>query len=633
MVFFAPEVLKTSAFRKFLGTKAVRSRLALLGVDECHLVDEWGADFRKDYSRIRFVRPWLPPWTSVVCLTATLEPGRQTDSIVRAVGLRPGGFHFEKRDCERQNVDIVVRTVSHTTTTHEFLDLDWLIPADVRKVVDIPKTLLYCEAIDLCKRVAKYLRSLLPQHLRKDQNSVIRLVHSLNCPQCKDDILVSLYQSGNERTTGIHVTTDVLGVGMNMQDFDRIICFPTPSSAASLVQRAGRASRGRDRHGTAYVYIKKNDIKDVSAYLKATASVALDPRLLRDPVSTPSAANIHAEHGTGGILDTSTVPVTQDEGSSGPSTAAVVTSGQLQNTRTTKTVAQKSPAISPKLCPSLRLIIAAHIQQVCITRQINMIYRNLKVDVNCRRCSSCSPVPEPSPRPRPLTTMSTNPPSSETVLADCDGTPPAIKDSTPAYMKLIQKDVADVTAQLQDLACDLQIAGPWRPEFIGISPECFLPLPYIQRITHNFHLITSKARLEERVAGWDYWLDYGDGLWVGLQKIQASVREKLEARHQASLERRRETQRLKADEKEVQVPPTKVRAALAAANIVGVKRVILRLPTVTHTAKENQSDIENPTPSSSSEPLSPSLKRQPDDQLYSPSRRDKRRRSERLNKF
>jgi len=67
-----------------------------------HLVYEWGPDFRPLYGLLAAMRARLPEWTVFVGLTATLKPGRETDSVIQLVGFKDS-FHFEKRDCGRRH--------------------------------------------------------------------------------------------------------------------------------------------------------------------------------------------------------------------------------------------------------------------------------------------------------------------------------------------------------------------------------------------------------------------------------------------------------------------------------------------------------------------------------------------------
>ncbi|KIP02291.1 hypothetical protein PHLGIDRAFT_41149, partial [Phlebiopsis gigantea 11061_1 CR5-6] len=72
VVLLAPEQLGGRKFRTFIKQPEIRSHLALLCIDEVHLVDEWGKEFRAAYRSIRNVRPLLPDWTTLLGLTATL---------------------------------------------------------------------------------------------------------------------------------------------------------------------------------------------------------------------------------------------------------------------------------------------------------------------------------------------------------------------------------------------------------------------------------------------------------------------------------------------------------------------------------------------------------------------------------
>ena len=126
VVFLSPEMLQSSALKETIKYYSinVRERLAAFCVAECHLVDEWGADFRKVYAAIKDIIPGLPPWTVRVGLTATLEPGRQTTIVMNTLGLVNESTWFDRRDCERLNVgDIVLCPIRHAFTTGEFLDL------------------------------------------------------------------------------------------------------------------------------------------------------------------------------------------------------------------------------------------------------------------------------------------------------------------------------------------------------------------------------------------------------------------------------------------------------------------------------------------------------------------------------
>jgi hypothetical protein len=59
----------------------------------------------------------------MVAISGSVEGGRQTESIINAVGFRPGAFHFEKRDCERRNISLIFRDIQYSYGGRQFRDL------------------------------------------------------------------------------------------------------------------------------------------------------------------------------------------------------------------------------------------------------------------------------------------------------------------------------------------------------------------------------------------------------------------------------------------------------------------------------------------------------------------------------
>jgi len=61
------------------------------------------------------MRARLPEGTVFIGLTATLKPGVEMDMVIRSVGFKDS-FHFEKRDCERHNVDLIIHEIKYPYT-------------------------------------------------------------------------------------------------------------------------------------------------------------------------------------------------------------------------------------------------------------------------------------------------------------------------------------------------------------------------------------------------------------------------------------------------------------------------------------------------------------------------------------
>lgn len=531
MIFFGPETMRTNSYSTFVLHPIVRQRIALFCVDEIHLGDEWGVDFRMSYDLVVTMRARLSEHTGYLGLSASVEKGQQTENVIRLLGLRRGEFHFEKRDCERYNVDIIVRDIVYNCSGYEFRDLDWLIPIGMMKASDVPKYLLYCESIELGHRIVLYLRKLLPHHLQARSHSLIRHMHSLNCPECKNDGLQSLYKSGEARDCALFVTTAILEVGFDLPDLDGVVMYG-PTTVSGIVQRAGRPARGKDMRGTAIVYFKKSDIQATSDYLNSDE--LLDPRLLAS-----------VEHEAS--------PVPREEGTIEPEPATNGIEALSPSTTKTKKPKQKKtitslPPPGKRKCLSLRLVIAAHIRKCCITRQINVIYDNPGASRDCGRCSSCRDYPIPEPRPIPTTVVISERPSST--------------DTTPTYLRLTGADTEYANEKIE-AAAHAMWSCQWHPDAMFLSARCFLSPGMIKRITHDFHLVRTKVILQTRMDGWRYWDTFNVHIWGVVEGLGKEMEERLELRHENMLEKQR---------------AQRVKKQLVSWGLDNVKRVILRVP-------------------------------------------------------
>ncbi|KAI0038910.1 P-loop containing nucleoside triphosphate hydrolase protein, partial [Auriscalpium vulgare] len=153
----SPESLRSVEFDTMIKDIHFNARWGVLTIDEAHLVDDWGADFRKAYADIWMLRARGPPHLSVVAMSATIEKGRQLDQITHCLGFQKGAYFFDHRDCERRNVDYVFREAQFHFSGHVFKDLDWLIPKNMKRPSDLDKGIIYCDTIELGHRVTLYL--------------------------------------------------------------------------------------------------------------------------------------------------------------------------------------------------------------------------------------------------------------------------------------------------------------------------------------------------------------------------------------------------------------------------------------------------------------------------------------------
>ncbi|KAK6984416.1 P-loop containing nucleoside triphosphate hydrolase protein [Favolaschia claudopus] len=446
------------------------------------------------------------------------------------MGFRPG-FHLEKQDCERRNVALIVRVIKHTSSGLIFLDLDFLVPPGIFKASDAPKYLVFVQTIDQGHRLVNYLRSLLPLHLQKDARKLIRHHHSMACPECKAEGMESLYKCGEDRDCLVHVSTDVLTVGVDIPGLAGVVIFDKMSSAAAVLQRAGRPVRERGTNGVAYVYVSKANMAEAMTYLNSAAGKA-DKRVLHAKDPTSHIRDIIPSEETA-AADSDSTPI---PGSSNdlPGLAAAEHPATSSATKKKGNVTSVSSKPGHRTCTSLLLIFAAHARDRCIQRQINMIYDNPGVDADCGRCSSC--VGDKIPRPRE--TAESTSASAVSTAAGEDGDPELGK--LPGFMKPQTKDLKGIAEKLEMSARKFRWMEPMGVDALLVSSRIFLPPRVVSSITSSFLLITSKEILMERVCDWTYKDKYGDMLWEVVNPLVSELSHELVTRHNITLEKQRD---------------------------------------------------------------------------------------------
>ncbi|KAI0309530.1 hypothetical protein OF83DRAFT_1179521 [Amylostereum chailletii] len=395
VVTLAPESLQTEKFKELIKNELFCSRWRVLTVDEAHLSDQWGSEFRPLYKEIKTIHSLVPNLT-LVALSASVEPGAQTRHICENLGFDKGRFRFDKRDTRCMNVDMIFRYVMHTYTSSVFRDLDWLILATMVKATDIPKRLVYCPTIELGHRVTSYLRSLLPASLQPQAQILIRHLHSVCCPECKKEGLESLFRMEPDHDTSIFVTTAILDIGVDPPDVRETIEFPTGTSAAASKQRMGQNMRNVEGRGKAYVYVKKAVVETAQEYAQQDIP---DPRMLplrsKEPAEGdvemsgapeqcgPSRSDTESQNAGEDMMD-----IDEEDGKKRDQSQRLRVTTKSKGDSRTQVPSTSSTSTFKGLDKSFLLLVAAHIRGTCISRQMNIIYGDPGISENCGTCSS-----------------------------------------------------------------------------------------------------------------------------------------------------------------------------------------------------------------------------------------------------
>lgn len=176
-----PEHLKTKEWRDISESPIFRSRIIYAAIDEVHLINEWGTNFRIDFKVIGlFVRGRLPVHISIVGLSATLAQGTDTTAVCQTLGLFEGQFHMIRRSNERPNIQFIMETLSHGLAGYEFPDI-------LRYIESGRKLVIHFNSLDMLFRCYVYIWRL--QHPSADKMRRTRMYHSLCSPSYNEETI------------------------------------------------------------------------------------------------------------------------------------------------------------------------------------------------------------------------------------------------------------------------------------------------------------------------------------------------------------------------------------------------------------------------------------------------------------
>ncbi|KAH8101946.1 P-loop containing nucleoside triphosphate hydrolase protein, partial [Cristinia sonorae] len=249
VVIVSPERLTSPGFDRVIRNEVFRANLVLYAIDEVHVVVPWSLEFRKCYGDICRAKARIPSTTAMLAMTATAQSGLSESSLLRILGYRVGTFKTIRRPCERTNLQQVFLTLSHGLGGHEFRDIAWVVPA--RR-----KTVIYCDTIEFCHRVALYLRQLLPKDAPRTEN--IKEYHSLITPEQNRR---TLFQFSHSPNTFIIIATIKFSLGVDVRNVQFCINLGLPKTIEQDVQQKGRAGRDRSIDAVGITYVEKNIVQ------------------------------------------------------------------------------------------------------------------------------------------------------------------------------------------------------------------------------------------------------------------------------------------------------------------------------------------------------------------------------------
>src|SRR5882762_1907158 len=246
MLCLLPEQLISKGFADLLEYKPFWKRFCALGVDEIHLLYQWGMSFRLVFQQIEYIRSRCPPWIITMGLSATVAKGRVMDHICKFLGYKPGKFHIIRRSNARYDVQLIIQELQNGLGGWRFPQLDW--------VFDEPqKTIIFCPTIALEFHVTVYLwHGAVDRHV--DPQKFIRMYNSLNWPSYNTETLDLMHNDPNLK---VLISTDCLCVGFNCKHIRNAVLMGQEKDVNGYVQKVGRPGRDpavvKDPRGIMYV--------------------------------------------------------------------------------------------------------------------------------------------------------------------------------------------------------------------------------------------------------------------------------------------------------------------------------------------------------------------------------------------
>jgi superfamily II DNA helicase RecQ len=230
-----PEHLRDEEWREITAYDVYRANILYGCVDEVHLINEWGADFRPLFRHIGpFFRGRLPSSTAILAFSATLYPGLATKSICKSLGMFGDNFFLFRSSNERHNTQFIMEPLQNGVGGKIFPQLlDYLNSG--RKAV------IHCRTIDDVLRVFIYLWKSLPQGPHRLQR--LKMYHSLRSSADNEEILRLLDE---DPECQVVIATIAFANGLNVKSLLDSISLGFPDTVDQLWQEKGRVGRNPD---------------------------------------------------------------------------------------------------------------------------------------------------------------------------------------------------------------------------------------------------------------------------------------------------------------------------------------------------------------------------------------------------
>lgn len=292
-------------FRKWLRSEATGKRILAVIVDEAHCASQWGGDFRPHYALLDKLRMLLPVGTPVLATSATLNAEALKD-VCTGLNLDLDESFFLNLGNDRPNI---TPSVVHMKSSRDYGAVDAQLPdpATIHTPADMPKTMVFTNAIKKTQILCRHIRQLFPNLPRHS----IDFLHAHRTAKAKRRIMKQ-FRKGKIK---ILVATEAAGMvssikaalviltrpiqGPDIPDVELVIQFGVPPSLPVWIQRYGRAGRCFDIQARAVMLVEKSMFQRKKPRKGGTAPAPAEPELGAHSDSDSSSDESDAEVAAG----------------------------------------------------------------------------------------------------------------------------------------------------------------------------------------------------------------------------------------------------------------------------------------------------------------------------------------------
>ncbi|KAJ7107204.1 P-loop containing nucleoside triphosphate hydrolase protein [Mycena crocata] len=263
-----PEHLRDKAWREISAYNTFRTNILFGCVDEAHLIDEWGAQFRPMFKHIgAFFRGRLPSSSSVMALSATIQTGAHMDSICHSLGLSGANFHLVRCSNERPNTQFIMELLDHGLGGNEF-------PCLLPYLNSRRKAVVHVRTMDDVWRVYEYLWY--AQTPSVDRLKRVQMYSSIRTPEDNEEILRML---DKDPMCQVVVATVAFSNGLNIKPLLDSLSLGFPDTVDQLWQEKGRVGRDPDTSARGVVFLQPSVLADARKQIAGViAAPSINPQ-------------------------------------------------------------------------------------------------------------------------------------------------------------------------------------------------------------------------------------------------------------------------------------------------------------------------------------------------------------------